>query len=377
MSIELRSWINFQPYLHGVSTTGIARQAEYFSGDQPVVSADPDHIAAEAREYEATGYDSSIVPQSAAWPDVWTTITWALAHTQRLKVIAAHRPGVTAPAAAARTLATVDRLSKGRVGIHVIMGHFDRQADGDLLDQPAVYARAEEYLEIFERTLREPEPFDFSGDFYAVRGAWSGVRPVQTPRPVVSLPVGSPQSIGLAARRADVFAIRGQPLAAARELIAQVRAAADAEGRTLRAWGNFNVIVDTSDETAWARAREIETAAIALAEHRRRTRPAHTPDFNEGRPKHHADGPEVLDRALWTGLSRRTGTELTFVGSPTTVADAILDYHDLGVEIFTLGTHVTNPVEEEARRELLRLLHEAGAARDRVRAFASAVEDAR
>ncbi|MDW5594277.1 LLM class flavin-dependent oxidoreductase [Conexibacter stalactiti] len=372
MSIELRSWINFQPYLHGLSTRGIARQAEYFSGDQLVVSADPDHIATEAREYEASGYDSSIVPQSASWPDAWSTVTWALAHTQRLKVIAAHRPGVTQPAAAARTFATVDRLSKGRAGVHVIMGHFDRQADGDQLDQGAVYARAEEYLEIFDRTLREPEPFDFSGDFYTVRGAWSGVRPLQQPRPVLSLPVGSEQSIGLAARHADVFALRGQSLAEAQELIGRVSVEAQRIGREreLRAWANFNVIVDTTDDDAWRRARQIEAGVIELADHRRRTKPRHTPDFNEGRPVRHSDGPEVLDRALWTGLSRLTSTELTFVGSPTTVADAILDYHDLGIEIFTLGSHVTNPVEEEARRELLRLLHEAAEARDRVGAFA-------
>lgn len=371
MSIELRSWINPQPYAFGLSTSGIDRQAEYFSADQPIVSADPEHVAGEAREYEASGYDSSIIPQSAQWPDVFATATWALAHTRTLRLIGAHRPGVIHPAAAARQLATVDRLSGGRAGVHIIMGHHDRQADGDLLPQPEVYARAAEYLEIYSRTLQETEPFDFDGDFYKVRGAWSGVRPVQAPRPVVSLPVGSEASIDLAARHADVFAIRGQTLEEAREVVRAVRAAADAHGRTLRGWGNFNVIVDHSDDAAWDRARAIQAAAARLADHRRRTRPAWRPDFNDGRPPRYAEGPEVRDRALWVGLSRLTGTEVTFVGSPTTVADAVLEYHDeLGLEIFTLGSHVTNPAEEEARRELLRLLHAAGAARDHVTTFA-------
>jgi alkanesulfonate monooxygenase len=189
---------------------------------------------------------------------------------------------------------------------------------------------------------------------------------------VLSLPVGSPQSIELAARHADVFAIRGQTLDEARDLLETVRSAAGRKGRELRGWGNFNVIVGTTDDEAWARARAIETAARALAAHRARTRPAWRPDFNDGRPKRYPDGPDVRDRALFVGLSRLTGTEVTFVGSPTTVADAVLEYHDLGIEIFTLGSHVTNPVEEEARRELLRLLHAAGAARDQVAAVGGA-----
>ena len=93
MPIELRSWINPQSYSNSYSTAPIAREAAYFTPVPEPVTADPDYISAEAREYEAAGYGSSIIPQSATWPDVTVTAAWALAHTSRLKIVLAHRPG--------------------------------------------------------------------------------------------------------------------------------------------------------------------------------------------------------------------------------------------------------------------------------------------
>jgi hypothetical protein len=62
MPIELRSWINPQSYHNSYSRAPIARKAAYFTPVPEPVTADPDYISAEAREYEAAGYDSSIIP---------------------------------------------------------------------------------------------------------------------------------------------------------------------------------------------------------------------------------------------------------------------------------------------------------------------------
>src|ERR1700684_3154730 len=97
MPIELRSWLNPQPYSNGYSTAPIAREAAYFTPVPEPVTADPDYISSEAREYEAAGYDSSIIPQSATWPDVTVTAEGARAHTQRLRVVLTHRPGTQPP----------------------------------------------------------------------------------------------------------------------------------------------------------------------------------------------------------------------------------------------------------------------------------------
>jgi alkanesulfonate monooxygenase len=216
MPIELRSWINPQSYSNSYSTAGIAREAAYFTPVPEPVTADPDYIAGEAREYEAAGYDASIIPNSATWPDVTVTATWALARTEKLKVVIAHRAGIQAPTAAARAVATMDRLSGGRAGVHLILGHRDMERDGDFVnDREARYRRGGEYLEIFTRVLTSPEPFDFDGEFYRVRGAFSGVKPVSSPRPVISFPAESDLAIDVGARYADVLAFHGVTVAEA------------------------------------------------------------------------------------------------------------------------------------------------------------------
>ena len=53
MPIELRSWINPQSYSNSYPTAPIAREAAYFTPVPEPVTADPDYISAEAREYVA------------------------------------------------------------------------------------------------------------------------------------------------------------------------------------------------------------------------------------------------------------------------------------------------------------------------------------
>jgi alkanesulfonate monooxygenase len=331
--IELRAWLNPQSYTNSYSTAGIAREAAYFTPVPEPVTADPDYITAEAREYEAAGYDSAIWPQSATWPDVTVTTAWALARTERLRVVLAHRPGTQAPTAAARALATLDRLSGGRTGIHLILGHgADLPRDGDHADRAARYRRAAEYLEVFTGVLTRDEPFDFDGEFYQVRGAFSGVKPVQLPRPPISLP--------------------------ARESTA---------GRDLAFWVNLNMIVGETDDEARQHVRDLEQAIRRLQEFRAgdagdqvKVRSIREDRFAD------LDRPESpwQDSALYLGLTALSRATPALVGSPSTIADAVLAYHDLGISVVTLGSHATSAAAAELRRETLRLIRQAVLVRD-------------
>ncbi len=368
MPIELRSWINPQSYANSYSTAPIAREAAYFTPVPEPVTADPDYISAEAREYEAAGYDASIIPQSATWPDVTVTAAWALAHTERLRVVLAHRPGTQAPTAAARAIATLDRVSAGRAGVHLILGSrggSDLPRDGDLADREARYRRAAEYLEIFTGVLTRDEPFDFDGEFYQVRGAFSGVKPVQSPRPVISVPAESPEAVELAARFADVLAFHGISRAKAAEKIAQGRAAAKAAGRSPGFWINLNMLVGETDEDARQHLRDLEQSVRRLQEFRSGgSRPA-VRSIREDRFADLSPADESWeDDVLYLGLTRLARATPTLVGSPSTIADAVLAYHDLGVGVVTLGSHVTSQRDAELRRQTLRLIKQAVAARD-------------
>jgi len=373
MPIELRSWINPQSYSNSYSTAPIAREAAYFTPVPEPVTADPDYISSEAREYEAAGYDSSIIPQSATWPDVTVTAAWALAHTQRLRVVLAHRPGTQAPTAAARAVATLDRVSAGRAGVHLILGSrggSDLPRDGDLADREARYRRAAEYLEIFTGVLARDAPFDFDGEFYQVRGAFSGVKPVQSPRPVISLPAESDEAIELAARFADVLAFHGTSRAEAAAKISQARAATAAEGRNPGFWINLNMLVGETDEHARQHLRELEESIRRLQEFRssgerpavRSIREDRFADLGTAKPGETSRAWQ--DDVLYLGLTVLSRATPTLVGSPATIADAVLAYHDLGIGVVTLGSHVTSERDAELRRETLRLIKQAVAGRD-------------
>ncbi|MBV9796136.1 MAG: LLM class flavin-dependent oxidoreductase [Actinobacteria bacterium] len=363
MPIELRAWLNPQSYSNSYSTAGLAREAAYFTPVPEPVTADPGYISAEAREYEAAGYDSAIWPQSATWPDVTVTATWALARTERLRVVLAHRPGTQAPTAAARALATLDRVSAGRTGLHLILGSgADLPRDGDHADRDARYRRAAEYLEIFTGVLGRDQPFDFDGEFYRVRGAYSGVKPVQTPRPPISLPAESDDGIALAARYADVLAFHGTARAAAAAKIATARALAGE--RDLRFWINLNMVAGETDEAARQHVRELEQAIRTLQEFRsggqvkvRSIREDRFADLDSGA------GP-WQDEALYLGLTALSRATPALVGSPSTIADAVLAYHDLGIGVVSLGSHVTSAAAAELRRETLRLIRQAVTVRD-------------
>ena len=318
MPIELRSWINPQSYSNSYSTAPIAREA---------------------------------------------------VHTSRLRVVVAHRPRTQAPTASARAVATLDRVSAGRTGVHLILGSAggsDLPRDGDLLDRAGRYRRAAENLQIFTGVLTRDEPFDFDGEFYQVRGAFSGVKPAQSPRPAISLPAESPEAVELAARHADVLAFHGASRAKAAAKIAEAKAAAAAAGRSRVPgfWVNLNLLVGETDEAARRHLRDLEQSVRRLQEFRSGEP---RPGVRSIREDRFSDvDPAALweDDVLYLGLTRLSRATPTLVGAPCTIADVVLAYHDLGIGVVTLGSHVTSARDAELRAETLRLIKQAVAGRD-------------
>jgi hypothetical protein len=70
---------------------------------------------------------------------------------------------------------------------------------------------------------------------------------------------------------------------------------------------------------------------------------------------------------LYLGLTRLARATPTLVGAPSTIADAVLAYYDLGIGVVTLGSHVTSTRDAELRAETLWLINQAVAGRDAAR----------
>ncbi|MEU6971828.1 LLM class flavin-dependent oxidoreductase [Kitasatospora aureofaciens] len=351
MLLEIRGGVRAAPV---PGDTPQERQALRWAPDGRDRTADPAHIARTARENEEDGLDSALVVQSSSWPDPWLVASWALAATTRLRIAVAHRVGTTAPTVAARSLATLDRLSGGRAAVHVIIGSsdLDTARDGDHLGKAERYRRAEEYLDLFTRYLAADRDIDHKGEFYAV----SGARPGLHPRPageLLSFGGSSPQGLELAARYAEVYAVSPLPLPDTRRRIAQARAAAAAHGRTLRIWRHLTVVLADTDEEARDRLRRLRRDALRLtsggAASRRREAVQLDRDRESGRsdPAHGDDQVAAYIRRSLTAA---------YTGSPATVAARIGLLRSAGVDIVQLDLPVETDHDRELRRALVRHL---------------------
>ena len=155
----------------------------------------------------------------------------------------------------------------------------------------------------------------------------------------------------------------------------RVADAARAAGRddTPRTWVTFRPIIAPTEELAWQRAHEIlgilerRTASASGLWVQKRGTGGDPENVGSQRLLEIARRKDVHDRALWTPTATATGAQgasTALVGTPETVAAAILDYVDLGADLISIrgydnlndaidyGRHVIPLVRQElAHRE--------------------------
>src|SRR5437667_6997102 len=146
-----------------------------------------DYLVNYARAHDDAGFDLALVGYTSSSAEGFLVALHAANHTKRLGYLVAHRPGFVAPTLMARKIATFDHLTNGRLAVHIITGKTDdeQQGDGDFSPKTERYRRAPEYLEFMKLAWGNGRPFDFSGEFYRVKGASSDVRPQQEPHPLL------------------------------------------------------------------------------------------------------------------------------------------------------------------------------------------------
>ena len=325
----------------------------------PNVVLDRGYIRDFAQAAEAGGFDKLLVGYFSDAPDGFLVAATAAAHTDRIGFLVAHRPGFVAPTLAARKFATLDQVTGGRAAIHVISGgdDADQLRDGDTLDKDARYARTDEYVHILKRIWTEAGPIDHEGTYYRFKNASTAVRCVQQPRIPIYVGGASDAAIAVAGRHADVYALWGETHDQVRDLTARVRAAAAQHGRTVAFSLSLRPILAPTEDAAWARAEHIKQRIVEL---RAKAGLGPRDPVNEGsrRLLAAASQGERLDKRLWTGAALLTGARgntTSLVGTPEQVAEALVDYYDLGVTTFLIRGF--DPLEDaiEYGRSLLPL----------------------
>ena len=347
---------------------GTQHQSEIHAAEGPVI--DRDYVERVARAHEEGGFDRALVAFGSTSPESQLVVAHAASVTQRLGFMIAHRPGFTAPTVAARQLATLDQFTGGRVAVHIITGGADDEMakDGDHLTKAERYARASEYLDIVRQEWTSKKPFDYKGDYYNVVQAFGGVKPLQKPQIPVYFGGSSDAAIPVAGKHADIFALWGETQAQVAETIARVRHAAAKHGRQVKFSLSLRPVIAETEEAAWAKADDIVAQAKALREKAGLPTTGHTPP-NAGSQRL-LDAAKLgtrLDKRLWTGVAAVTGAagnSTGLVGTPQQVAEALLDYYDLGVTTFLIRGF--DPLNDAVAygRDLIPLVRELVAQRD-------------
>jgi probable F420-dependent oxidoreductase len=184
--------------------------------------------AGAAQAAEAAGFDSFSVPEHTHIPvrrdalhprtgtgqlpddrymrtlDPWVSLAMAAAVTSVIRLgTAVALPAEHDPIALAKTIASLDHLSGGRVTLGVGFGwNTDELTDHGV---PAVKKRTvlREYLEAMQ-ALWSQEEASYSGDFISFGGSWAWPKPVQQPRvPIVLGAAGTQRNFSWIARSAD------------------------------------------------------------------------------------------------------------------------------------------------------------------------------
>jgi alkanesulfonate monooxygenase len=328
-----------------------------------------------AQVHEDSDFDRVLIGTASLAPEGSQVAAYAATHTERLSFLVSHRPGFRAPTVAARELATLDHFSLGRAAVHIITGGNDaeQRRDGDFLEKDERYARTDEYLEIVRKAWTSNEPFDFKGRYYHLEKYASGVRSYQKPRIPLYFGGSSEAAYRVGAKHADVYALWGEPLAETRQQIESIRAAAALAGRAEppRISVSFRPILGPTEDLAWGRARSILEAtksAVGAVPQTRRWNPGGQRSVGSQRLLAAAEKGELHDRALWTPIAKAlgaAGNSTALVGTAETVAQALLDYYDIGVTTFLIrgfdpyndavdfGRELIPRVREEVRRREL------------------------
>lgn len=170
------------------------------------------------------------------------------ARTDDISVFSTIQSWSTHPILAAKQGATVDLISNGRFVLNLVCGWFEPEIEmfGQvLMPHDRRYDHAEEWITVVRRLWREPDQFDFEGEFFQLRDAMLAPKPVRPEGPPVMNAGSSPRGRHFAAKYADVafIIIPDDTPSVVRDQVASYKKFALEEyGREIQVWAHSLVV---------------------------------------------------------------------------------------------------------------------------------------
>jgi alkanesulfonate monooxygenase len=321
---------------------------------------DPDYTRRFVHAIDDGGFDWTLVAYGSPAPDSLQLGQFVANNSERVKPMIAHRPGFQFPTQVAKAFAGLERISGGRVGIHIISGGADveQRREGDYLNKTERYERSDEFVQILRKVWYEDGPISFEGRHYRFEDFETEIKPAHGSIPI-SIGGSSSEAYDVGGRLGDIFGLWGEPLKETAEQIATVNAIADAAGRRRpRIWNSFRPIVAPTDELAWEKAHAVlaqtqAAMASSAGQALRRWNGEDPQNVGSQRLRAVAERGDLHDRALWMPLARElkgAGSTTALVGSYETVAQALVDYAAIGCDLLSIrGWDVYNDMVDYGR----------------------------
>ncbi len=300
--------------------------------------ADFDYFRQVALAVEHLGFGGVLLPTGQSCEDSWITATGLATLTTRLKFLVALRPGVVLPTYAARQTAALDRLSRGRLLLNLVVGGspLELAGDGIHLAHDERYDQAAEFVRIWSALLAG-ETVDHEGRYYQVKGGRLDFPPAQQPRPPLYFGGSSEAGQALAAQQTDLYLTWGEPVERVAEKIASVRRLAGANGRKLRFGIRLHFIVRETDGEARAAAEhlisQVTDEHIAAAQ-QRFTKEMDSVGQRRMSALHGGRRDQLwVAPNLWAGVGLvRGGAGTALVGDPDSIAARLREYREAGID---------------------------------------------
>ena len=207
-------------------------------------------------------------PRERGALDAWATLAALAAVTERIRLGTMVSPATFRhPSVLAKSVATADHVSGGRIELGIGAGWFEREHRAFGFAFPPDAERIEilsEQVEIVHRLWdRDEDEVSFEGSHYRLDACPSLPKPVQDPHPPLILGGGAgPRAAALAARWADEYNITSsspEDAVAARARLSQACEAMGRDPDTLRLSMMTGIVVGRD-------RRELEARASALME---------------------------------------------------------------------------------------------------------------
>jgi probable F420-dependent oxidoreductase len=170
---------------------------------------DPAAFAAFMRRAEELGFESAWAAEQmlGTMPELGPieTMTFAAACTERIRIGCAMLIlPLYSPVHLAKSLSSLDQLSRGRLEVGVALGGRSRPFPAFGIGADGLVARFTESLEVM-RLLWTQARVDFDGRFWQLKGAAMEPKPVQKPHPPIWIGGGHPNAVRRAVRLASGF----------------------------------------------------------------------------------------------------------------------------------------------------------------------------